>query len=122
VTAESSLDQPGKPLDGKLLRSDGTWSPFQIAQTKRQNCAEAANQAGGLDKVTDVDLANWDLTRSDYNEFRMDHAEALQLIELHRRFDELMLTEFSGRPDRDEYIRVLKLLMPNDWQEHLPPE
>ena len=78
MTAEPDLDRPGKPLIAKVQHEDGTWSPLEIGQTKRDNCAAAAAEAGGLDNVTDAHLAKWDLTRSDYNEFRMDHAKALQ--------------------------------------------
>ena len=97
MTAEPDLDRPGKPLIAKVQHEDGTWSPLEIGQTKRDNCAAAAAEAGGLDNVTDAHLAKWDLTRSDYNEFRMHHAKALQVLEQHRRFDELMLSESQGR-------------------------
>jgi hypothetical protein len=79
-------------------------------------------QAGGLDKVTDVNLAKWDVTRSEYNEFRMDHVKALAAMEMQRDYYELMLREFPpGPPDRDKYIETLKRLMPNDWEAHVPP-
>jgi hypothetical protein len=120
---EPDLDQPGKPLEGKAFDADGTWAPFQIPQTKRDNCAAAAYEAGGLDKVSDAYRAKWELTRSDYNEFRMDHAAALKRFETYRQSDEILLREFPpGPPDREKYIETLKRLMPDDWQQHLPPD
>jgi hypothetical protein len=115
------LDEPGKPLIGKVRNKDGSESPFEIPQTKGDNCASAAIEAGGADKVTDSQLAKWDLTRDDYNEFRMDHAKELQRLKLHQESDELLLDAFSRPPDRDAYIEALKRLMPDDWQKHVPP-
>jgi hypothetical protein len=107
---QSPLDEPGRPLG-------------DLAQTKRDNCAAAAAEAGGLDKVTPELLAKWEVTKAEYAEFAMDHVKALELSEVHRQFGELMLREFPpGPPNRDEYIRVLKQLMPDDWQKHVPPE
>jgi hypothetical protein len=116
------LDEPGKPLAGTVINRDGSESPVEIPQTKRDNCASAAAQAGGLGYVTDAHLANWDLTRDAYNEFRMDDAKARRQLEDHRRFYEVMLPEFTGPPDRDVYIETLKQLMPDDWQKHVPPD
>jgi hypothetical protein len=121
--SESDLDQPGKPLDGKTVNADGTWSPFEIPQTKRDNCASAAAEAGGLDKVTPELLAKWQVTKAEYAEFAMNHVKALNAMETQRRYYEIMLPEFPpGPPDRDEYIRLLKQLMPDDWQKHVPPD
>jgi hypothetical protein len=123
VAAEPDLDQPGRPLDGKTLHADGTWSPHPIQQTKRDNCASAAHQAGGLDNVTDALLSEWNLTRREYNEFRMDHARALAAMEMQRDYYDIMLREFPpGPPEHEKYIDTLKLLMPDDWQNHVPPE
>ncbi len=118
---QNSLDEPGRPLERQLPRPDGTWVTISKPQTKRDNCADAAMEAGGLDKATPELLSQWGLTKAEFDEFRMDDVKAREEIATRREFDELMVREFSTPPDRDEYIRVLKLLLPDDWQKHIPP-
>jgi hypothetical protein len=116
------LDEPGEPFEHDFQAPDGTWHHVSAPQTKRDNCADVAAEAGGLDKVTDADLAKRKLTRDEFNAFRMDHVKALEQIETNRQFDKLMIRGFSTPAGRDEHIRELKRLRPDDWQKYLPPE
>jgi hypothetical protein len=82
---EPNLDEPGRP-----------WG--NLPQTKRQNCFMMASKVGGFDNVTDAHLKKWELTRDEYNTFRMDDADAERHNEIFRRFDEIMPPEFKDLP------------------------
>jgi hypothetical protein len=57
-----------------------------------------AYEAGGLDNVTDAHLEAFDLTRDEYNTFRMDDVEAERHNEILRQFEEIMPPEFKDVP------------------------
>ena len=94
-TDEPNLDGPGRPLITRLQHEDGTWSPHEIPRRKLDNCADAAFEAGGLDKVTPEILERWSVSKAEYATFAMDKVKAHQGLERRRAFDEIMSREFS---------------------------
>jgi hypothetical protein len=46
------LDEPGEPIHASLELEDGTRLPYDIRQTKRDNCIALAARAGGEQYVT----------------------------------------------------------------------
>lgn len=82
-----------------MQRPDGTWSPQEIPRTKLDNCADAAFEAGGLDKVTPKILEQWGVSKAEYAKFAMDEMKAREALDRRRQFDELMSREFSGPPE-----------------------
>jgi hypothetical protein len=46
------LDEPGEPIHASLELEDGTPLPYDIRQTKRDNCIALAARAGGEQYVT----------------------------------------------------------------------
>jgi hypothetical protein len=108
MTEYSRLDEPGKPAG-------------DLQQTRRDNCATVMREAGSPDKVTDAHLADWGLTREDFNEFLMDHAMARQMIDAAGLVDSIEW-EKATKVDAARYVQTLKRLMPDDWQDHVPPE
>jgi hypothetical protein len=108
MTERSRLDEPGKPAG-------------DLQQTRRDNCATVMQEAGGPDKVTDAHLADWGLTREDFNEFLLDHAMARQMMDA-GILVESIVWEKADRVDAVRYVETIKRLMPNDWRDHVPPE
>lgn len=49
---EPDLDEPGRPLIARLQHEDGSWSPLEIDQTKRNNYQDLATACGGCENVT----------------------------------------------------------------------
>jgi hypothetical protein len=119
---EPDIDQPGKPLDSKVLNPDGTVTPHPVPQTKRQNLVELATATGGFKNVTDEMLRAYGLTRPELAVAAMDFHHNQKAIEDKRQGDEILYGALTGPPRQDEYIRWLKLLMPDDWQKHVPDE
>jgi hypothetical protein len=103
-----SLDEPGKPAG-------------DLQQTRRDNCATVMQEAGGPDKVTDAHLADWGLTREDFNEFLLDLAMARQMIDAAILVDAIRW-EKADRVDAVRYVGTLKREMPDSWEDHVPPE
>ena len=44
---DPDLDEPGEPIHATLELEDGTRKPYDIPQTKRDNCIAVAARAGG---------------------------------------------------------------------------
>jgi len=94
--SEPNLDLPGTPI---------VWDDQEIPRTKRQNCSDAAYEAGGLDHVTDEILSRWKVSKQEYATFVADHLEARQALERDHRFHEIVLSQFPGlEPAREEKI------------------
>ena len=50
--ADPDLDAPGEPIHATLALEDGTQLPYEIPQTKRDNCIALAARASGEEFVT----------------------------------------------------------------------
>lgn len=65
---EPNLGAPGKPREVWLEQPDGTRSAYPLPQTKWDNCEGLMRELE--DRLpTGEDLARWELTRSEYEEF-----------------------------------------------------
>ncbi len=96
---DPDLDEPGEPIHATLELEDGTRKPYDISQTKRDNCIALAARAGGEQHVTrSMVEAHPYLTWRDFNYW------IIELLEHQkgRDFYWEMLQVFSGRFDLPE--------------------
>jgi len=71
MTDDPDLTAPGKPMLARIIGDDGVARPFEIEQTKWNNCQDLMREI--KDQLpTDADLARWNLTRPEYASFIMD--------------------------------------------------
>jgi hypothetical protein len=104
---DPDLDVPGEPIHASLELDDGTRMPYDIPQTKRDNCIALAARAGGEQYVTrSMVEAHPYLTWRDYNYW------IIELLEYQKGRDFYwdMLLVFSGKFDLPEtYVDRLGL-------------
>jgi hypothetical protein len=96
---DPDLDAPGEPIHATLELEDGTLKPYDISQTKRDNCIALAARAGGEQFVTrSMVEAHPYLTWRDFNYW------IIELLEHQKGGDFYweMLQVFSGRFDLPE--------------------
>lgn len=80
---EPDLDRPGRPLIARLQHEDGSYSPFEIAQTVRQNLQELATVCGDCEHVTREACERAGLDWRDWGYFVLEMLEHQQLMEDH---------------------------------------
>ena len=104
---DPDLDEPGEPIHASLELEDGTRKPYDIPQTKRDNCIALAARAGGEQYVTrSMVEAHPYVTWRDYNYW------IIELLEYQNGRDYCwdMLLVFSGKFDLPEtYVDRLGL-------------
>ena len=92
---DPDLDEPGEPIHASLELEDGTRKPYDIPQTKRDNCIALAARAGGEQHVTrSMVEAHPYLTWRDFNYWII---ELLEHQEKERDLYWDMLRLFSGK-------------------------
>jgi hypothetical protein len=99
---DPDLDEPGEPIRATLELEDGTQKPYDIPQTKRDNCIALAARAGGEQYVTrSMVEAHPYLTWRDFNYW------IIELLEYQKGRDYYweMLRVFSGRFTLPEMYR-----------------
>jgi hypothetical protein len=67
------LGAPGKPLETWIERPDGSRSVYPLPQTTWDNCEQLMRELHGR-LPTDEELAQWQLTRREYEHFLHRHA------------------------------------------------
>jgi hypothetical protein len=100
--ADPDLDAPGEPIRATLALEDGTQLPYEIPQTKRDNCIALAARASGEEFVTrSMVEAHPFVTWRDFNYW------IIELLEYQKGRDYYwdMLQVFSGRFDLPETYR-----------------
>jgi hypothetical protein len=93
---DPDLDEPGEPIHASLELEDGTRKPYDIRQTKRDNCITLAARAGGEQYVTrSMVEAHPYVTWRDFNYW------IIELLEYQKGRDYYwdMLEVFSGKFD-----------------------
>jgi hypothetical protein len=96
---DPDLDEPGEPIHASLELEDGTRKPYDIRQTKRDNCIALAARAGGEQYVTrSMVEAHPYVTWRDFNYW------IIELLENQKGHDHYlhMLQVFYGRFDLPE--------------------
>jgi hypothetical protein len=68
MSTEPDLSLPGKPLETWIDRPDGTPALYPAPQTKWDNCEHVMRELKGR-HPTDSELAEWRLTRREYEHF-----------------------------------------------------
>jgi hypothetical protein len=99
---DPDLDEPGEPIHATLELEDGTQKPYDIPQTKRDNCIALAARAGGEQYVTrSMVEAHPYLTWRDFNYW------IIELLEYQKGRDYYweMLRVFSDRFTLPEMYR-----------------
>jgi hypothetical protein len=99
---DPDLDELGEPIHATLELEDGTRMPYDIPQTKRDNCIALAARAGGEQYVTrSMVEAHPYLTWRDFNYW------IIELLEYQKGRDYYweMLRVFSGRFTLPEMYR-----------------
>ena len=83
---EPDLGMPGKPLETWIDRPDGTAALYPVPQTKWDNCEHLMRALQGK-RPTDAELAQWRLTRREYEHFLECGMSALPNDDLDRNRD-----------------------------------
>lgn len=99
---DPDLDEIGEPIHATLELEDGTRKPYDIPQTKRDNCIALAARAGGEQYVTrSMVEAHPYLTWRDFNYW------IIELLEYQKGRDYYwdMLQVFSGKFSLPETYR-----------------
>jgi hypothetical protein len=86
MSREPDLGTPGKPLETWIDRPDGKRALYPVPQTKWDNCAHLMRELPGR-PPTDEELAEWDLTRREYERFLDCQSTALPRDDLDRARD-----------------------------------
>ena len=76
MSTEPDLNLPGKPLETWIDRPDGTPALYPVPQTKWDNCEYLLRELEGR-HPTDAELAQWRLTRREYEHFLDRQSTAL---------------------------------------------
>jgi hypothetical protein len=81
MSGEPDLGTPGKPLETWIVRPDGRRALYPVPQTKWDNCAHLTRELRGR-SPTDEELAEWELTRDEYERFLECQSTALRQDDL----------------------------------------
>ncbi len=76
MSRELNLGLPGKPLETWIDRPDGKRVLYPVPQTKWDNCEHLTRELQG-NPPTDDTLAEWELTRREYEHFLDRQSTAL---------------------------------------------